>query len=109
MWNTPLADASASAQQIGSHMSPADNQKEGMFQEIAKTFSEWVSKAGVKITAWLGLMFFGLAIEVSVFVLWLTYPLWFFSKTEKAFTGAFNTLIMGTLYPVCLLYTSRCV
>lgn len=48
---------------------------------------------------------FNFTIEFYVYLLWLAYPLWFYKKTEKAFTGALDTMVTTcfTVMTFCLL------
>lgn len=80
---------------------------------IFTNFFQWVIDLFVGIVKWfwipalsyLATFVFNFTIEFYVYLLWLAYPLWFYKKTEKAFTGALDTLISTsfTVMTFCLL------
>lgn len=51
----------------------------------------------------LAIWMFSLMTELALLALWITVPLWFFKKTEKAFLGFGTLLITSAIYPAVLL------
>jgi hypothetical protein len=47
----------------------------------------------IPFVAWMADSIFNFTIECYVYLLMLAYPFWFYKKTEKAFSGAMDTLI----------------
>lgn len=62
-----------------------------------------VAKHFMRLVMPLALWLFSLATEFSIFAMWLTVPLWFFKRTEKAFNSFISLLISSALYPAVLL------
>jgi hypothetical protein len=73
----------------------ADNRK----KEFSKTVIDTLAYCRDQVITRAAMYVFDLSIEVYVFVIWLAYPLWFYSGTEKAFTGALNVFTVACLTP----------
>jgi hypothetical protein len=73
----------------------ADNRK----KEFSKTVIDTLAYCRDQVITRGAMYVFDLIIEVYVFVIWLAYPLWFYSGTEKAFTGALNVFTVACLTP----------
>jgi len=74
---------------------PADNKE----KEFSKTVIDTLAYCRDQVITRGAMYVFDLIIEVYVFVIWLAYPLWFYSGTEKAFTGALNVFTVACLTP----------
>jgi hypothetical protein len=74
---------------------PSDNKEKEFSKTVIDTFAYCRDQVITR-----GAMYvFDIIIEVYVFVIWLAYPLWFYSGTEKAFTGALNVFTVACLTP----------
>ncbi|HXB02493.1 MAG TPA: hypothetical protein VNV15_06715 [Opitutaceae bacterium] len=74
---------------------PADNKQ----KEFSKTIIDTLAYCRDQVITRGAMYVFDIIIEVYVFVIWLAYPLWFYSGTEKAFTGALNVFTVACLTP----------
>jgi hypothetical protein len=75
--------------------SAADNKQ----KEFSKTVIDTLAYCRDQVITRGAMYVFDIIIEVYVFVIWLAYPLWFYSGTEKAFTGALNIFTVACLTP----------
>jgi hypothetical protein len=77
---------------------------ESALKGLSKFIMDWLSFFRDKIITNVAMVVFDLIIEVYVFVIWLAYPLWFYSGTAKAFTGALNIFTMACLTPTVFTF-----
>jgi hypothetical protein len=78
--------------------------KDETFKKASKAIMDWLAFFRDRVVTGAAMTVFDLIIEVYVFVIWLTFPLWFYKGTEKAFTGALNVYLTACLVPAVFTF-----
>lgn len=74
---------------------------------FVKTLLKAVLGFGTMMKAFLTyavIYFYHAVMELYVLIIWLTYPLFFFKGTEKAFKGAVNVFFVCSIYPAASIF-----
>ena len=88
---------------VGASFTPSQPADQGTYV-VSKTFVSFLAKIRDWVIVKFGFWFFDIVIESYVFLLWLTFPLWFYEKTARSFTGALNTFIVACITPAALTF-----
>ena len=94
---------SMSTGRVGASFTPAQPADQGTYV-VSKTFVSFLAKIRDFLITKFGFWFFDIVIESYVFLLWLTFPLWFYEKTSRSFSGALNTFIVACITPAALTF-----